>query len=75
MADRHIPLTDIILFAGTRVALGLGIGLLVSGRLNRDQRRAAGIALALVGGLTTIPFAIGLKHKGSAEGIALRPAA
>lgn len=75
MADRNIPLTDIILFAGTRVALGLGIGLLVSGHLNRDQRRGAGIALALVGGLTTIPFAIGLKQRRGAESISLRPAA
>jgi hypothetical protein len=42
------------------VALGAGIGLLLSSRLSDDQRKAAGIALALVGGLTTIPLAIGV---------------
>ncbi len=31
-----------------------GIGLLLCSRLNNDQRKAAGMALALVGGLTTI---------------------
>jgi hypothetical protein len=38
--------------------LGVGIGLLIFRSLNNDQRKAAGVALALVGGLTTIPLAI-----------------
>ena len=45
----NLNLTEIILFAGTRVALGIGLGLLLSRRLNRDQSKAAGVALALVG--------------------------
>jgi len=72
---RNIPLTDIILFAGTRVALGLGLGFLLSGKLNRDQRRAAGIALAVVGGLTTVPFAIGLKRRYVDDAVQFRQAA
>ena len=33
--------------------------------LRRDQRKAAGLALALVGGLTTIPLALGVIAKKS----------
>ena len=61
MWERRLTFTDIILIAGTRVALGAGIGLLLSARLNNDQRKAAGLALALVGGLTTIPLALNVK--------------
>jgi len=57
--ERTFTLADILMIAGTRVALGFGIGLLVAGRLNRDQRKAAGIALAAIGGATTIPLAMG----------------
>jgi hypothetical protein len=60
MIERKLSIAEIILIAGTRVALGAGIGLLLSSRLSDDQRKAAGIALALVGGLTTIPLAIGV---------------
>lgn len=58
MNETRLTIADIILIAGTRVALGVGIGLLISTRLNNDQRKAAGLALALVGGLTTIPLAL-----------------
>lgn len=58
MIERKLSLPEIFLIGGTRVALGAGIGLLISGRLNRDQRKAAGLALALVGGLSTIPLAL-----------------
>lgn len=60
MLERKLTGTDIALIAGTRVALGAGIGLLLATRLNNDQRKAAGIALALVGALTTIPLAVGV---------------
>ena len=58
--ERTLTIPELILIAGTRVALGAGVGLLISDRLNSDQRRAAGLALALVGGLTTIPLAFGV---------------
>ena len=60
MNETRLSIADIILIAGTRVVLGAGIGLLLSTRLNNDQRKAAGLALALVGGLTTIPLALGV---------------
>jgi len=56
--ERRLTIAEIILLAGTRIALGAGIGLLLSSRLNNDQRKAAGWVLALVGGLTTIPLAM-----------------
>ena len=69
MLERKLTIPDLILIAGTRVILGAGIGLLISTRLNNDQRKAAGVALALVGGLTTIPLAIGIiGQKSLAEG-------
>ena len=63
MMEKKLTIAEILLIAGTRVALGAGIGLLLSGRLNDDQRKAAGVALALIGGLTTIPLAINVISK------------
>src|SRR5436309_16056326 len=74
MMERTLTVAEIILIAGTRVALGAVIGLLLSPRLNNDQRTAAGLALALVGGLTTIPLALGVIGK-RATTTEIRPAA
>ena len=60
MKMKAISLPELILMAGTRVALGAGIGLLISQRLDDGQRKAAGLALLGVGILTTIPLLIGL---------------
>ena len=56
MIRRTLTLPEIGLIAGTRAALGAGIGLLVADRLSRDQRRAVGWTLLAVGGLSTIPL-------------------
>lgn len=65
MIERQITIPDLILVAGTRVALGIGIGLLLSGKFNRDQRRAAGLALVAVGAATTIPLVMKIVAKTS----------
>jgi hypothetical protein len=52
-----------ILFAGTRVALGTGIGMLLSGRLSNDARKATGLALTVVGAFTTIPLVMAIARK------------
>jgi hypothetical protein len=57
MRKVHLPLAELGLIAGTRVALGVGLGLLVAGRLSLPQRAAAGWALVAIGVLTTIPLA------------------
>jgi hypothetical protein len=63
MIARNITLPEMILWTGTRVALGVGVGMLVSRRLSKDAMKAAGLALTLVGGLTTIPLAIAIMGK------------
>jgi len=43
---------------GTRAALGAGVGLLLSGKLDKAQRRALGVTLVSIGAATTIPAAM-----------------
>ena len=75
MIERKLTLPEIFLIAGTRVALGAGIGLLLSTRLNNDQRKAAGVALTVFGALTTIPLALTVIAKGRELGCAPRTTA
>src|SRR5579862_7481145 len=63
LTERGLTIPELMLIAGTRVALGAGLGLLLSDRLNKDQRRAAGWALLGVGVLTTIPILRGVFAK------------
>jgi hypothetical protein len=68
MFERKFTMAEIMLLAGTRVALGVGLGLLLSTRLDDDQRKAAGWALVFVGAITTIPLAMDvLGNKNSDE--------
>ena len=60
MMEKRVTVPDLILMAGTRVALGVGIGLVLSERMNRDQRKAAGWSLLAVGAATTIPLVINI---------------
>jgi len=53
-----MPLLGFI--ASTRVALGVGLGLLASKRLSRARRRRLGATLVAFGALTTIPAMIGV---------------
>ena len=63
LTKREFTVPEIMLIAGTRVALGAGVGLLIADRLNSDQRTAAGWALLGVGVLTTIPIVKGVLSK------------
>ena len=63
LAQRAVTIPELMLIAGTRVALGIGIGLLISDQLNEDQRKAAGWALLGAGVMTTIPIIRGLLAK------------
>jgi hypothetical protein len=62
MRTTQVTLPTIGLIAGTRVALGIGIGLLLASRMTREARRAAGLPLVLVGALTTIPLIANVLH-------------
>jgi hypothetical protein len=57
MRQTRISLPELALVAGTRAAVGAGLGLLLADRLSDDQRKAVGWTLFLVGALTTIPLA------------------
>jgi hypothetical protein len=67
LTKRELTIPEIMLIAGTRMALGAGIGLLLSDRLNKDQRRGAGWALLAVGVITTIPILKGVLDKPPVE--------
>jgi len=69
LTERSFTIPEIMLIAGTRVALGVGVGLLISDRLNEDQRKAAGWALLAVGVLTTIQIMRGVLAKPPAAAV------
>jgi hypothetical protein len=75
MIERNVTLPEMILWTGTRVALGAGIGMLISRRLSKDAMKAAGLALILVGGFTTIPLAISIMGKKNLSRPEIRSAA
>jgi hypothetical protein len=58
MRETRLTLPQLALIAGTRGALGAGLGLLLADRLHYGQRKAVGWTLLLVGALTTIPLAL-----------------
>ena len=55
-----------MLIAGTRAALGAGVGLLIAGMISNDARKGAGRALLAVGVLSTIPIVMNIMEKGEA---------
>ena len=58
MRERGVTLPELGLIAGTRVALGAGLGLLLASRLDPDRRTAVGWTLLLVGVASTVPLAM-----------------
>ena len=63
MKKAELTLPEIALIAGTRGMLGAGVGLLLADKLNKDQRRAIGWTLLIVGAVSTIPLAIEVLSK------------
>jgi multisubunit Na+/H+ antiporter MnhB subunit len=57
MHTAHLPFPELGLIAGTRAALGAGLGLLLADRLTNEQRKELGWALVLIGVLSTVPLA------------------
>ena len=56
MKRTSLTVPELVLLVGTRVAFGVGVGLLIAEKMDRDARRGAGVALIAVGALTTIPL-------------------
>ena len=63
MKKVEVTLPELALIVGTRAMAAAGVALLVADRLSKDQRKAIGWTLALVGAITTIPLAISLFGK------------
>jgi len=56
MKETRLTIPELALIAGTRGALGAGVALLFGDRLSREQRKAVGVTLFLVGAITTVPL-------------------
>jgi hypothetical protein len=57
MRRRELTIPQVAFIAGTRAALALGVGLLLSEKISRPRRRAIGWSLVGFGVVTTIPAA------------------
>ena len=70
MLTRTVSVPELAFIAGTRMALGAGIGLLLADHVKPEQRRAVGWTLLAVGLLTTIPLAADVlfRHPNSKNG-------
>jgi hypothetical protein len=62
--ERVLTIPEIVLIAGTRIALGARLGLLLADKLNENTRKGAGWALLTVGALTTVPLVVEVVTKG-----------
>ncbi len=67
MKEKMLTIPEIGQIAVTRVALGVGIGLLLSRKLNNDERKSAGLALLIIGIASTIPIIFNVMGKASPE--------
>jgi hypothetical protein len=67
MKPKRLTVPELALMAGTRVALGIGVGLLIADKIPRDTRRGAACALLLVGALSTIPLVAGILWQSSED--------
>jgi hypothetical protein len=55
MKQVRLDLPELGMIVATRAVLGAGIALLLADRFTRDQRRAVGATLTIIGLVTTIP--------------------
>jgi hypothetical protein len=61
MKRTPLSLPELEIIAGTRVALGLGAGLLLAGLVEDRTRRAAGWSLLAIGAASTVPILMQVK--------------
>lgn len=56
MKETCISIPELALIAGTRAALGAGVALILGEMLTKEQKKAVGWTLLLVGVVTTVPL-------------------
>jgi hypothetical protein len=57
MRQVHLPFPELGLIAGTRAALGFGLGLLLADHFSNEQRKTIGWSFLLLGIFSTVPLA------------------
>ena len=67
MRKSILTIPEIFLIGATRVALGAGLALLLSEKLDRKERRAVGWTLFLTGVATTVPLVLQVLDKKPSE--------
>jgi hypothetical protein len=62
---RHVSLNipEIGFIAGTRAALGAGIGLILADKFKSEHRKRIGWMLLAIGAVTTVPIAVKVVRK------------
>lgn len=65
-----IGMPELAMVAGTRAALGAGLGILVAKRFSEDQRKAIGWTLVAIGALSTIPLGIDVLSRRQNDAVA-----
>ena len=63
MAKHEVSTGQLFLIAGTRVALGIGVGLLVAGKLEGEDRKLLGRVLLGAGIASTFPIIRSIFHE------------
>lgn len=63
MRETKLTIPQVAMIGSTRGMLGAGIALLLADKLNRNQRRAVGWTLFLIGAISTVPLAIEVLSK------------
>lgn len=63
MRETKLTIPQVALIGGTRGMLGAGIALLLADKLDRNQRRAVGWTLFLIGAISTVPLAMEVLSK------------
>jgi len=58
MRKVSLKIPEIGFIAGTRAALGAGLGLLLADKLNRRRRKKVGWTLLAIGAATTVPLVV-----------------
>ena len=67
MSEAQVTLPEIAMIAGTRAALGVGLGLLLADRMPNAQRKAVGWTLVSIGAVITIPLRFDVLGKSHAS--------
>jgi hypothetical protein len=73
MRDLRVSIPELAFVGGTRGMLGAGVGLLLAGQFSQRTRKRIGLALLVLGALTTIPVLVAVRRRAGANGHVRRP--